>query len=423
MRIMAGESDQLCIATRCRSIDDFVGTFRRYTDDRSIFVSTLVERAPGTATAFVILLANGTPVLRGACVVREVFKTTRNAFGVPGIRLEIQQLSPRSLRVFHNLKKARCDSTLPSLSPPPPARTAVTQQYFTPIARMPSVAAAEATAEVVEDEESRASFSAPTRVLAPAFGPCGPGADAILPANPFGKLTDEWLVGYVECTLYEDTDRAAPPPEAPVGRTPKRPSRRAAILALGFTGAGVYAATLDSDTFRRDRATSPIAADLAREPRPPVPVHDENCRFVLSVTPPDAQVAVDGVLDVAPFALAAPCGLHHLDISHPQYVTTSAWVNFGPDHPEVLDVQLARPIHSVSVATMPAGASILLDGKPAGESPRTLAVPGYVPMTVVLTKPGYRTVTRHFASTAPRDRLVVGLPPARPLPVAAGTRR
>jgi len=121
-------------------------------------------------------------------------------------------------------------------------------------------------------------------------------------------------------------------------------------------------------------------------------------------------VAFDGTLQgSAPLAIDASCGQHRIEISHPGYDTMTTWATLAAGRPERIDVPLARPIHSVLVSTWPSGATIYIDGSPAGITPRRLNVLGHVPVTLEIKKPGYRPVTEHLFSTTPRDWLGIRL--------------
>ncbi|HSD90922.1 MAG TPA: hypothetical protein VLB44_25535 [Kofleriaceae bacterium] len=94
------------IATRCRSVDQFVAMSARYIDGSSLFVATLVTREVALDLEFVVLLADGTPVLRGRAVVREAWSTADNPFRLPGLLLGVRMLTPRSKEVFDRIRGA-----------------------------------------------------------------------------------------------------------------------------------------------------------------------------------------------------------------------------------------------------------------------------------------------------------------------------
>lgn len=107
----------MCIATRCTSVEQFIQMFHRFVDDESFFVSTLNTRPPGLETSFSVQLQDGTPVLRGMCVVKESWTTPSNPFKTPGVRLGIKRLTANSTAVFEQLL-----ATKKALAKPPPPR-------------------------------------------------------------------------------------------------------------------------------------------------------------------------------------------------------------------------------------------------------------------------------------------------------------
>ena len=97
----------MCIATRCTSVEQFIQMFHRFVDEESFFVSTLNTRPPGLETSFSVQLADGTPVLRGLCVVMQAWTDGSNPFKTPGVRLGIKRLTANSMAVFERLLVTR----------------------------------------------------------------------------------------------------------------------------------------------------------------------------------------------------------------------------------------------------------------------------------------------------------------------------
>jgi hypothetical protein len=128
----------MCIATRCTSVEQFIQMFHRFVDEESFFVSTLNTREPGLETSFSVQLIDGTPVLRGMCVVMQAWTDTSNPFKTPGVRLGIKRLTANSMVVFEQLLVTR--SAAKGL-PRPPTGTG-TPKVITPIATRPLGSAA-----------------------------------------------------------------------------------------------------------------------------------------------------------------------------------------------------------------------------------------------------------------------------------------
>jgi hypothetical protein len=224
----------LCVATRCTTAEQFIETFHRFCDEQSFFVATMNMRTVGLETPFSIQLADKTPVLRGLCVVLDAWPTAANSYKRPGIRLGIRRLTPESEAVFYQLQAMRTAAplevateaseafsetpvpvrlppipTAPRVSPPPPKPRSTTPRANSVINVPPKVTPSQPVPVIAKPEEQRT-----------------PGSDFILPANPLQNLSDESIVGFVDCTLYEETanffrapeddqeqDELAPPPQ------------------------------------------------------------------------------------------------------------------------------------------------------------------------------------------------------------------
>lgn len=239
----------MCIATRCTSIDQFVEMFHRFVDEDSFFVSTTNTRPPGLETSFSVNLADGTPVLRGTCVVLQAWPTTASPFKTPGVRLGIKRLTASSIPVFERLLVTR--------TPTPPPRAKHDKPPMPVMSTSPVVAATPKT------DEMRT-----------------PGSDYVLPANPLTNLTDESLEGFVDCTLYEETANYFPTADDgreldPLIAPPKPASASAAAAAPPEPEPPVFV---------------PLPVVKAAPPPPPEPpaVDDEDEPSVIIETQADA---------------------------------------------------------------------------------------------------------------------------------------
>jgi len=173
----------MCIATRCTSVDHFVEMFHRFVDEDSFFVSTNNTRPPGLETSFSVQLSDGTPVLRGLCVVLQAWTSAASPFKTPGVRLGIKRLTASSMPVFERLLVTR------SKPPPPPPLTAQLKKPDATPTRVESKTAVTVVAKPITGTGEERT----------------PGSSYVLPANPLMNLSDESLEGYVDCTLYEET--------------------------------------------------------------------------------------------------------------------------------------------------------------------------------------------------------------------------
>jgi len=151
------------IVTRFTTVDEFVSAFRKFCTKGTCFIPSVQAKRIGVETGFSIRLADGTPMLRGQCVVRDSWATAENRFDRPGVRLGLRSLTPESKPVFRRLLLAGGKPEL--------------------------------------DEHARPTVKVDLRF---AQEERGPNADAILPANPLMEMSDESIAAFVDCMLFED---------------------------------------------------------------------------------------------------------------------------------------------------------------------------------------------------------------------------
>jgi hypothetical protein len=92
------------VVTGCTNEDELVATFAPLSSDKTLFIPTRVMRLPGVETGFSIRLADGSPKLRGLCVVLGSYPDADNAWRRPGVQLGIRKLTPDSTPVFARLR-------------------------------------------------------------------------------------------------------------------------------------------------------------------------------------------------------------------------------------------------------------------------------------------------------------------------------
>jgi hypothetical protein len=95
------------IVTKFTTVEDFMESFARFCSDASCFIPSAHAKRVGVETAFSIRLADGTPMLRGLCVVLESWPTAENPYGRPGVELGIRKLTPESKLMFQQLRRVR----------------------------------------------------------------------------------------------------------------------------------------------------------------------------------------------------------------------------------------------------------------------------------------------------------------------------
>src|SRR5687768_13984637 len=124
------------VVTRCASLDEFVATFSRFVDDRSLFIVTNQPRPIQAARPFVVQLKDGETMLRGQAEVIESHADKGGPGGRNGMRLRFLHMDDKSRDVHKALleqrrreeppsKKTLITAVAPPPLPPPPTPTPV----------------------------------------------------------------------------------------------------------------------------------------------------------------------------------------------------------------------------------------------------------------------------------------------------------
>lgn len=92
------------VVTACTTEDELVAAFARLSGETSLFIPTRTMRTVGLETGFSIRLADGTPKLRGLCVVQGSYPDADNAYKRAGVQLGIRKLTPDSEPVFARMR-------------------------------------------------------------------------------------------------------------------------------------------------------------------------------------------------------------------------------------------------------------------------------------------------------------------------------
>ena len=91
------------IVTGCETPAHFVAAFHRFCDTRTCFIPSAETRPVGSRLAFSLRLADGTPMLRGTCIVKGAWTTSDNPFRRPGVQLAILQLTADSEALYEQM--------------------------------------------------------------------------------------------------------------------------------------------------------------------------------------------------------------------------------------------------------------------------------------------------------------------------------
>jgi len=110
-------NSDMCVRTRCRTLEELVSLFGRYVEGTSLFIATLGMREQGTESGFTVKLADGTIALRGRCAVLAQWTNSENPFRLPGILLDVHLLTAQSKELFDRMRSNRATrATMRALS-------------------------------------------------------------------------------------------------------------------------------------------------------------------------------------------------------------------------------------------------------------------------------------------------------------------
>ncbi len=122
------------VQTRFRTEDEFVAAFRRFCTDNTCFVPTTTPRTVGIETGFSIRLSDGTPMLRGLCVVLDSWESDDNPYRRPGVRLGVRTLTRDTKPIFDRIREERLAV---GSSPDIAAQAALAEELARPTVEMP----------------------------------------------------------------------------------------------------------------------------------------------------------------------------------------------------------------------------------------------------------------------------------------------
>jgi hypothetical protein len=187
-------------------------------------------------------------------------------------------------------------------------------------------------------------------------------------------------------------------------------------ITLAAPGPSAVAAQPDAGApaDREDDAIELAPADDDAEPPPgAIPVVGAGpCRFTVATVPSGSLIRFDeDPVGGSPLTILGSCEQHKLDVSHARYQTVTRWVTLTADRPASVEFTLPRPIHAVTVTSQPPGAEVMIDGRRVATTPAVVRVPGFARISLTLTKPGFRRITRQIYSKLAQDRVFVKLAP------------
>ena len=156
-------------------------------------------------------------------------------------------------------------------------------------------------------------------------------------------------------------------------------------------------------------------------------------RLAVTSIPSGAAVKADGQYRGAtPVELELPSGIgHRIELSAPGYVAAQRQVELSPGQTQELALELAQERGDIYLSVTPPDARLALNGKQIDTVQGRLSLPA-APQKLVVTAPGYRSVTRTFTpkpgfsqqisiDLEPEQSAPVTQPSVAQLPLPAGS--
>jgi hypothetical protein len=109
------------IVSQCATAEEFVAAFHPYLDRDALFIATGSPEETGQAVRFVLTLAGGETVLRGAGRVVETHRDRGNVYGLRGMKLQFDELDDGSRRALGALESRAGPRTRGAPAPSAPA--------------------------------------------------------------------------------------------------------------------------------------------------------------------------------------------------------------------------------------------------------------------------------------------------------------
>jgi hypothetical protein len=149
-------------------------------------------------------------------------------------------------------------------------------------------------------------------------------------------------------------------------------------------------------------------------------LRSDRCGVDVKTDPDGAEVLVAGqVMGTTPARFELPCGQHEVVVRRSRYADETRKVRLRAGKLDKVDVRLERPDHKLRIISAPLGATVTVNGKPAGTTPLVATVKGYQGNRVRIERPGFETWSRKVYAKEPLTRLTVKLTPEKGSAAAA----
>ncbi len=293
-----GAPSKLRIVTKFPDRATFSERFAKFVVPDGMFVVSKHPRTPGTRLPFSVELTDGRVMLDGEGEVLETSASSNLPPDRTGMRLKFLELTPESRTLIDEMVSSRPPITAtgqyrkantvpiagkplpplpsargPGAPPPPPADSSPKKTLM----GMAALGAPKAAAPMHLPSRSP---QIPTRPGLVPPAPDGrryaekmpgelreqrtPGSPYILPANPFSGVDNDALDGFVDCTLYEDTNVGFDPSQTSDSATTNVDSALSGEAARWLDGTGPQA-PIGAGT---DNIASPRTPSFGAPPAP-----------------------------------------------------------------------------------------------------------------------------------------------------------
>lgn len=430
------------IVAATTSLDEFVAQYCRYFGVDVAFLPTESVQPPGRRVRFVFALANDDDVITGEGIVLRMRRDTGDPARPPGMELRYEVLDEASQRVVDRMIAHRTSSTVMRRPEPPPyvsirvdsdddddddeeeTRPGWTAQGASSSGSVP--------AHEFDISDSTETKPAPKLTLETAAAPRATRPTAV-PANPFADVPIHAIEFFVDWALRRATTRGMRRPtrtsfadvdmEAPHRWRVSRYSLgvAGALLLVGFSMAlelsyrSSYLAPLGTTARPVAMGTGGNATAVAPTPSPTkTPTVESRVArpggsagmLTVTSTPSGSEVYVDGEFrGIAPLTLTVDAGEHQIRAERPRYAAVLARVD-GAGRVKLVH---ERPPAILRVTSTPPGASVELDGDPAGVTPIDLVCPAYENHRVLIELDGHAR-HRHLYLRPPSGTITVEFP-------------
>jgi PEGA domain len=221
-----------------------------------------------------------------------------------------------------------------------------------------------------------------------------------------GSARGSVVIAFVIARVVRDANRS----KSPAGATGSAVAPRSARAVGSQPGMGAAAADEPADSADASAELEPADEDSEAVAGTAPVVGTGPCRFTVATRPARSTIKLDDQpVGTSPITIQATCDKHKLEAAHARYQNLTRWVTPAADKPQEVAINLSRPVHAVTVTSVPPGAELSIDGHRAGITPAVVQMTGFATVHLTFTKSGFRSLTKKVYSKLPQDSVSVKL--------------